>query len=135
MNNYNQFPRQSSGLTIEKINGHDHVYDPESEISVPFDMSNPDHLALLPKEPATELGYGEHAHVRSKNKRRYTFGSRLAIGGFAVGMLMTPFAHKAAEKATYDVLNAMNPFEDKVLEQTTVWEDVMNSVGNITGSK
>ncbi|MDB5168533.1 MAG: hypothetical protein JWO55_791 [Candidatus Saccharibacteria bacterium] len=126
MNNYNLPPQWQ---TFEKvtIGDRDYVRDLTTEISVPFDISNPSHAALLAPAAEPESGTWQDVHSSKGNKRSYTLGSRVAMGSFAIGMLLTPFAYKAAGKSAYDVMNAINPLEDKVLEQTTVWEDVMST--------
>ena len=137
MNNYNHPPQPShlpqlSRYERVKLDGVEHVYDSESQISVPLDLDNPLHKALLENDAEPILQYPEQFEPSKRNRRTYTLGSKAVIGTFVAGRFLTPFAYKAGERLTHEAMNAINPFEDKVLEQTTVWEDALSMFNNPT---
>lgn len=72
--------------------------------------------------------------LKIERKRVYTFGSRAAIGGLAVAMIVLPPAvHAGTEFVTHLVINGVDQRPDRTITPEDLVGDISKSIGKMMG--
>lgn len=130
MNNNHFNPNQYPASNIE------YIYDEASKKMIPIVTgSAPQQAYSFPPEQPSYAPEQVQTPIANKNKRRrYTAGSKWAMGGLATMLIVTPpAAHMAAEWATSMIMNAANPAPDKPVTPEDLVKDMGVSIAKMTG--